>query len=129
LIKKPLQALIPGISVLPAGKGRQITWIPVFPSVNIFFSEITFFQNNVFILHDNLLSGMKNLFLFSFVLLFSFQAFAQLLSWTPDLAKESSNPFTITMDANYGNKGLLNHSTSYVYVHILLKCNRSIAIQ
>ncbi|MDE3185491.1 MAG: T9SS type A sorting domain-containing protein [Bacteroidota bacterium] len=68
---------------------------------------------------------MKKLLLFSFVLFFSFQGFAQLLSWTPDFATESTNPFTITMDANYGNKGLLNHTASDVYVHIGLITNYS----
>jgi len=79
----------------------------------------------VFILHDHLLPGMKKLLLFSFVFLFSFNGFAQLLSWTPDFATESADPFTITMDANYGNKGLLNHITSDVYVHIGVITNYS----
>ncbi|HSN07615.1 MAG TPA: hypothetical protein VLS85_01195, partial [Hanamia sp.] len=61
---------------------------------------------------------MKKLLLFSFVLLFSFQVFAQLLSWTPDFIQEGSTSVVITMDANFGNKGLLNYSpTSDVYVH------------
>ncbi|MEP7318573.1 MAG: alpha-amylase family glycosyl hydrolase, partial [Panacibacter sp.] len=44
---------------------------------------------------------------------------SQLLSWTPDFITDASTPVTITMDANYGNKGLLNHvPTTDVYVHI-----------
>lgn len=43
---------------------------------------------------------------------------AQLLTWTPDFAKDNDN-ITITMDATKGNQGLLNYSTtSDVYVHI-----------
>jgi len=61
---------------------------------------------------------MKKLLLFPFF--FSILiANAQLLSWTPDFIHESSNPVTITMDATYGNKGLLNYNpTTDVYVHI-----------
>ncbi|HRI20682.1 MAG TPA: alpha-amylase family glycosyl hydrolase, partial [Panacibacter sp.] len=51
---------------------------------------------------------------------------AQLLSWTPDFIKESSTPVVITMDANFGNKGLLNHvPTTDVYVHIGVITNKS----
>src|SRR5689334_7983054 len=51
---------------------------------------------------------------------------AQLLSWTPDFIKESSASVVITMDANYGNQGLLNYSsTSDVYVHIGVITNKS----
>jgi 1,4-alpha-glucan branching enzyme len=45
---------------------------------------------------------------------------AQLLTWGPDFPVQD-NPvqnFTITVDASKGNKGLLNHSTGDVYVHI-----------
>lgn len=43
---------------------------------------------------------------------------AQLLTWTPDFIKETSTSVEITMDANYGNKGLLNYAaTTDVYVH------------
>ncbi len=68
---------------------------------------------------------MKKLLLFSFVIFCSFQGFAQLLSWTPDFATESADPFTITMDASFGNKGLLNHSAADVYVHIGVITNYS----
>jgi hypothetical protein len=68
---------------------------------------------------------MKKLLLFSFVVLFSFNGFSQLLSWTPDFPTESSDPFVITMDANYGNKGLLNYNASDVYVHIGVITNLS----
>lgn len=68
---------------------------------------------------------MKKL-LFSFsILFFSFQSFSQLLSWSPDFPTESTTPFTITMDANYGNKGLLNYTPSDVYVHIGVITNLS----
>lgn len=51
---------------------------------------------------------------------------SQLLSWTPDFIKESSTSVIITMDANYGNQGLLNYSsTSDVYVHIGVITNKS----
>jgi hypothetical protein len=51
---------------------------------------------------------------------------SQLLSWTPDFIKESHHPVVITMDANYGNKGLLNYTpTSDVYVHIGVITNKS----
>lgn len=60
----------------------------------------------------------KLLTFFAFVFTFS-QSFSQLLSWTPDFIQESSTPIVITMDANYGNKGLLNYATTTdVYVHI-----------
>ena len=68
---------------------------------------------------------MKKLLLFFLVFLMAFQGFSQLLSWTPDFATESTNSFTITMDANFGNKGLLNHTASDVYVHIGVITNYS----
>src|SRR5215813_720345 len=68
---------------------------------------------------------MKKLFFLFFLFSFAF-AKAQLLTWTPDFIHETSNPATITMDANYGNKGLLNYSpTTDVYVHIGLITNYS----
>ncbi len=43
---------------------------------------------------------------------------AQLLTWTPDFAKDT-DPIVITMDASKGNQGLNGYSpTSDVYVHI-----------
>ncbi|QEC67318.1 T9SS type A sorting domain-containing protein [Panacibacter ginsenosidivorans] len=63
------------------------------------------------------------LLLFLFIALI---AQSQLLSWTPDFIKESSTPVVITMDANYGNKGLLNYTpTTDVYVHIGVITNKS----
>jgi glycosidase len=51
-------------------------------------------------------------------LCFAFTASAQLLTWTPDFAKDNDN-ITIIVDAAKGNQGLLNYSTtSDVYVHI-----------
>lgn len=68
---------------------------------------------------------MKKCLLFFTILFFSFQSFSQLLSWTPDFPTESSTPVTITVDANYGNKGLLNYNPSDVYVHIGVITNLS----
>lgn len=68
---------------------------------------------------------MKKILLLSFLLLSLF-AKSQLLSWTPDFIKEASLSVVITMDANYGNKGLLNYTpTSDVYVHIGVITNKS----
>lgn len=61
---------------------------------------------------------MKKSILIFFILQFSLQSFSQLLSWTPDFALENTTSFTITMDANKGNKGLLNYNPADVYVHI-----------
>lgn len=46
-------------------------------------------------------------------------SYAQLLTWSPDFIRESGTATVeITMDAAFGNKGLLNYSsTSDVYVH------------
>ena len=55
---------------------------------------------------------------FTFFLLFSIiAAKAQLLSWSPAFLHDTSNKVTITVNANFGNKGLLNYTTSDVYVH------------
>lgn len=52
-------------------------------------------------------------------------AFSQLLTWSPDFAKDNDN-ITITVDASKGNQGLLNYTpTSDVYVHIGLITNLS----
>ena len=50
---------------------------------------------------------MKKLLLFPVVLFFSLQGISQLLSWAPEFATESADPFTITMDAGIGNKRCL----------------------
>ena len=69
---------------------------------------------------------MKKYLLSLTILFFSFQSFSQLLSWTPDFIQENSTPVTITVDANYGNKGLLNYTpTSDVYVHTGVITNKS----
>jgi 1,4-alpha-glucan branching enzyme len=68
---------------------------------------------------------MKKLLLSFSIIFFSFQSFSQLLSWTPDFPTESSTPVTITVDANYGNQGLLNHTAADVYVHIGVITNLS----
>jgi len=69
---------------------------------------------------------MKKYLLSFIILFFSFQSFSQLLSWTPDFPMESSSPVTITVNANYGNKGLLNYTpTTDVYVHIGVITNKS----
>ncbi len=68
---------------------------------------------------------MKKLLL-PVLLLLIIKANAQLLSWAPDFIQESSTPVTITMDASYGNHGLLNYTpTSDVYVHIGVITNLS----
>src|SRR5215216_169630 len=60
---------------------------------------------------------MKKLLLIPF-LLFIVIANCQLLTWTPAFIKESSNPVSITMNANFGNKALLNYTPATgVYVH------------
>ncbi|MEO9022294.1 MAG: alpha-amylase family glycosyl hydrolase [Ginsengibacter sp.] len=69
---------------------------------------------------------MKKYLLSITILFFSFQTFSQLLSWTPDFVTEGSTPVTITVDASYGNKGLLNYTpTSDVYVHTGVITNKS----
>ncbi|MEO6454233.1 MAG: alpha-amylase family glycosyl hydrolase [Ginsengibacter sp.] len=61
---------------------------------------------------------MKKVLLALAVFLISFQSHSQLLSWTPDFITENSDPVVVTVDANKGNQGLLNYSsTSDVYVH------------
>lgn len=67
---------------------------------------------------------MKKYLLLLIVICFSHKNFAQLLSWTPEFPTESSSPVTITADANYGNKGLLDFSSD-VYVHIGVITNLS----
>jgi 1,4-alpha-glucan branching enzyme len=68
---------------------------------------------------------MKKWLLSFSIIFFSFQGFSQLLLWTPDFPTENSTPVTITVDANYGNKGLLNYNPSDVYVHIGVITNLS----
>jgi 1,4-alpha-glucan branching enzyme len=68
---------------------------------------------------------MKKYLLFFVIVFFSFQSFSQLLSRTPQFPMENSTPVTITVDANYGNKGLLNYAPSDVYVHIGVITNLS----
>lgn len=61
---------------------------------------------------------MKKIFtLFLAALCFSLHSHSQLLSWTPNFAKDNDN-IVITLDATKGNLGLNNYSpTSDVYVH------------
>ena len=69
---------------------------------------------------------MKKIYLFFFLILFSFQSFSQLLSWAPDFIQEGSTPVVITMDATKGNQGLLNYAPfTDVYVHIGVITNLS----
>ncbi|MEO6820633.1 MAG: alpha-amylase family glycosyl hydrolase [Ginsengibacter sp.] len=69
---------------------------------------------------------MKKLASILFIIFSSFTGTAQLLSWAPDFATESTNPFIITMDATKGNKGLNAYSpTNGVYVHIGVITTRS----
>ncbi len=66
---------------------------------------------------------MKKLLLIPFLLFVVF-ANAQLLTWTPDFIQEASTSVPVTVDATYGNKGLLNYGSS-VYVHIGVITNLS----
>lgn len=68
---------------------------------------------------------MKKYLLSAFLSFFFFQGFSQLLSWSPDFPTETGGTFVVTMDANYGNKGLLNYTTTDVYVHIGVITNKS----
>lgn len=70
---------------------------------------------------------MKKVLPFTFALLiFCFQSFSQLLSWSPNFIQESSTPVVITVDATKGNHGLINYTpTSDVYVHIGVITNLS----
>lgn len=69
---------------------------------------------------------MKKIFTLAFLLFIVLVSKAQLLTWTPDFIQEGSTAITITTDASYGNKGLLNYSnTSDVYVHIGVITNKS----
>lgn len=52
-----------------------------------------------------------------FALLLGASASAQLLTWSPAFIQESSTPIQITVDANFGNRGLQSH-TGNVFVHI-----------
>lgn len=61
---------------------------------------------------------MKKLILASFIIMISIKSFTQLLSWAPNFPTDVNAPLVITMDASFGNKGLLNYSsTGDVYVH------------
>src|SRR5690242_1162260 len=52
-------------------------------------------------------------------------ASSQLLSWTPNFAKDNDN-ITITVDATFGNQGLNGYTpVSDVYVHIGVITNLS----
>jgi glycosidase len=50
---------------------------------------------------------------------------AQLLTWTPEFFGDNGT-ITVTMDANFGNKGLLAHAPTDVYVHTGVITNLSI---
>ncbi len=51
---------------------------------------------------------MKRTLLASFAILFTFQSFSQLLSWTPAFVQETRSPLIITLDATNGK-------SSYAY--------------
>jgi len=59
------------------------------------------------------------------VLMLTVSANAQLLSWSPSFINESSTGIVITADATKGSQGLLNHTSSDVYVHIGVITNLS----
>jgi hypothetical protein len=68
---------------------------------------------------------MKRFLLIATAWLTVFSSKAQLLSWTPDFAKDNDN-IVITMDASKGNMGLFNYSpVSDVYVHVGVITNQS----
>jgi Alpha amylase, catalytic domain/Secretion system C-terminal sorting domain/Carbohydrate-binding module 48 (Isoamylase N-terminal domain) len=69
---------------------------------------------------------MKRAFiLLATIIGFVFSASAQLLTWTPNFAKDNDN-IVITMDATKGNQGLNNYTpTSDVYVHVGVITNLS----
>ncbi|MES1214727.1 MAG: alpha-amylase family glycosyl hydrolase [Bacteroidota bacterium] len=69
---------------------------------------------------------MKRLVLAIVCLLFcSINLFAQLLTWTPDFAKDNDN-IVITVDATKGNQGLNNYANpNDIYVHIGLITSES----
>lgn len=58
-------------------------------------------------------------------LFISFSGVAQLLTWSPDFATESTSGMVITVDANKGNTGLLGYNANDVYVHIGVITNYS----
>ena len=65
------------------------------------------------------------IFLFAVITGVVFNASAQLLTWTPNFAKDNDN-IVITMDATKGNQGLNNYTpVSDVYVHIGVITNLS----
>ncbi|HEY0066370.1 MAG TPA: hypothetical protein VGB46_03370, partial [Flavisolibacter sp.] len=70
---------------------------------------------------------MKRLLLLCMAVMAEMTGSAQLLSWTPSFPVENnpSQTLVITMDASKGNKGLLNHTASDVYVHIGVITNMS----
>lgn len=71
---------------------------------------------------------MKRLLLLTAAALCGLFSYSQLLTWTPPFPTENnaSQTLVITMDANKGNKGLLNYTpTTDVYVHIGVITNKS----
>lgn len=52
------------------------------------------------------------------LLITSWGARAQLLTWSPAFPKETDSDVAITMDASFGNKGLLGYDVNDVFVHI-----------
>ena len=69
---------------------------------------------------------MRKLLLSFLVILLSFFSYAQLLTWTPDFPQESTNPFTITLDASKGNQKLFFYTpVTDVYVHLGVITNLS----
>ncbi|MBC8035427.1 MAG: hypothetical protein H7Y03_14860, partial [Chitinophagaceae bacterium] len=62
----------------------------------------------------------------SFLLLsFCSLAQCQLLTWSPEFITESSTTVELTCDASLGSRGLLNHTSSDVYVHLGVVTNYS----
>lgn len=69
---------------------------------------------------------MRKTLLPLFFLFLSLQGIGQLLSWSPSFANESTESFTITVDASKGNKELFFYTpVTDVYVHIGVITNKS----
>lgn len=69
---------------------------------------------------------MRKILLPLLFLVFSLHGIGQLLSWSPSFADESTESFTITVDASKGNKELFFYTPATdVYVHIGVITNNS----
>jgi glycosidase len=71
--------------------------------------------------------AMKRLILALSAMVLTLCLHAQLLTWSPTFPVEidAAQSLVITLDANKGNKGLLNHPSGDVYVHIGVITNQN----